>query len=313
MSHLDLNSIGVLAQSAVSLKPDLLLIAALLGVALFIGLSVLLAQNWKHWSLKKLLVSIGNLVWVAPIFLAIGWVGLIVSPYLTGLDRDPHYQSASSEFQRNSVETASQFRPLNATDQLEPWVLSGQVDRGDVVEVPVHGGLRESEKEARKYAEREALRVVREDLWQAYPGTKSRGWGLPISSEQVRLVPVEEIEVQKVDLGSMERNMYRAHLLVELSESQRQEILQKWMPRVQEFRLFLMSLVAGMLTICSVAGATCLRLDLKTEGKFRTWLRLATICVVLASTLATQNILAQAEFHTLTGIEIQSATADNSA
>ncbi|HSG72016.1 MAG TPA: hypothetical protein VLA12_16480, partial [Planctomycetaceae bacterium] len=126
--------------------------------------------------------------------------------------------------------------------------------------------------------------------------------------EHVGFAPVENLEVVKdVPLGeNLTHDMYRIHLLVQLSDSNRQAIVQSWLPRVQEFRLFLVCLIAGMLTLCSAAGAACLRLDLKTEGKFRTWLRLATICVVLASTLATQNILSEYEFRYQSGNSILS-------
>lgn len=309
MSDFDFNSIGVLAQAGSPIRLNLWIsIMALVGVALFIGVSVLIAQNWQHWSFKRLLVSTGNLVWIAPILLAIGWVGWIVTPYLTTLERDVAYNPADYSFQRYEGESASEFRPLKESSQLDAWVLSGQVDRGDYLEVPVHGSLRESIEEARNYAQREALRVVRLDLFRAYPATQTRGWGLPITFEQVGLAPVENLEVVKdVPLGeNLTHDMYRVHLLVQLSDSNRHAIVQSWLPRVQEFRLILVCLIAGMLTLCSAAGAACLRLDLKTEGKFRTWLRLATICVVLASTLATQNILSEYEFRYLSGNSILS-------
>jgi hypothetical protein len=311
MSGFDLNSIGVLAQRSPELWSSRLAIATLLGVALFIGVSVVIAQTWKHWSFKGVLVSIGNLVWITPILLAIGWVGWNVAPHLRDLERNAAYNPADVTFSRFSEEPGTEFRPAVEPTQLDQWVLSGQVDRGDKIDVPVHGGWRESEAEARNYAQREVLRTIRQDLDLAYPAT--RGWKVPVPVDQIASAQTENVEVKKkLNLGSIEHDMYRVHLLVELSDKERQAILQSWLPRVQEFRLILVCLLAGMLTICSAAGATCLRLDLKTEGKFRTWLRLATICVVLASSLATQNILAQAELRTLTGIETQTTTTDHS-
>jgi hypothetical protein len=282
-------------------------IAVLVGIALFIGVSVLIVQDRRRRSFREGLMSAAGMVWIVPILLAIGWTAWSMTPHLTSLHRDDGYDPAQVAFPRYSGDTGRLFRPAGEGGDLEPWVMSGQVDRGETIEVPVHGGWRENLEEARNHAQREVIRTVREDLSRAFPAT--RGWDIPPTVDQLGLFRAECIEIkQDVPMGAnLEVDMYRVHRLVELSESRRGELIRGWIPQVREFRLVLISLLAGMLTVCAAAGAACLRLDLKTDGKFRTWLRLATICAVLAAALATQNILTECEFRYLLENSILSA------
>lgn len=269
---------------------SLILIIGLLGFAFLVGLGILLVDHSRTYSLKELLASGSNSLWVVPILGAVGWIFWQVGPYLSSspLERNTKYIAGDHTFDA-SPSTAAVSPNLEADNDLPAWVTSGQRNNGDVVIVPVNGGWRQSQDEALNHAAAQAAEVLHDDFRRSYPG--ARQWRVPVVLDDLKVLGKEHVESREMDLGSVKATMYRVHLEVELTDAVREVLASTWATRLGNYRLQVMSCVAGLLTLVFLAGSLCLRYDIKTNGHYRTWLRLATVCFVIGTALSTQQLL----------------------
>jgi hypothetical protein len=235
---------------------------------------------------------------VVPILASVGWVGYLVWPHLSvePIARDTDYNPSQVEFvrylddEKGKIETQDEFFLPATTSGMPQWVTEGIKNYGDVVQVPVHGDWQFSEAEAENEARAQAVRTIRQDLVLTYPAAAQ--WRIDVKLDDLDAVAAESIESKLFDFGNDEKEpMYRTHLLVELSDNVRGQMLKHWQPQLQEYRMAMLFTFGGLLTAVCFAGATCLKFDLRTEGQYRRSLRTATVLVVIAAAAVAHGVL----------------------
>lgn len=171
-----------------------------------------------------------------------------------------------------------------AGGELPPWVALGQQTDETYLSIPVHSDWHSDADHARDIAREHALDVVRQEFRLAYPETEIT---LEIPDLNALLVLGDSaLESRPTDLGPIRAPMYRAHFLVRIDDASRGRILELSQARAAETRLFELGIVAALLTTIWTAAAIYFRLDLRTESRYRGWLRTAFSSIVFAGALA---------------------------
>lgn len=280
-------STSATAAPAVVLHSDIK-IWAIIGsilIVFLIGGGIWIAHYKQHWTLENFQYSAGQFLWVVPMLGIVGWIGAIYAPYFSfnPLSRDAAYSAAKANFNRyqddTEVETEGQFQV--ATKGISPWVTNGKTNYQEKVLVPVHGGWRESQSEAENYANRQALRVLKNDFESSFP--EAEDWRIELALNDLNAVQRMEIESRNFELAGNDVQMYRTHLQVELSDTVRGRIVEAWAPQLRTFRTTVLQVGMVLLMVVFFAIGGTLSIDMKTHGVYSRWIRLASWIIVFAA------------------------------
>jgi hypothetical protein len=284
---------------AVALRTDYsilsLLVVGLVALAVLIGFGVAIANGSRPLSMAKRLGGLAGTIWVVPMLAAIGWFAYAHRGAFESaqLERSAGYRPGDVTFDSSpghhrirSSDGGNFVTPEG--EPLPPWVFAEQHRQGDTLLVPIHSALWATEGEAKLDARQHALQVVKQDLQLAYPAPRR----LPLGSDVQVSVQDSAIGVEERNLGAASTKMYRAHLLVEISESTHRQFARMWRRQVGDMRLAVLCAGGLLLTLLWVASAAYLRFDLQTESRYRGWLKIATTAGVLAGVVIAHGKLA---------------------
>ncbi len=264
----------------------IVLFAALVGVAILIALGVSLAHSAGNPTWRQNVAGLFGLLWLTPMLFGFVWLvrshasSFVAAPST----KNPLYDPASVRF---SLSPSNRPPDASSEGTLKPWVALGQRYEGGALFLPVHSDLRATEAEADEFARIHALDIVREDLRRAYGITDD----VPIDLDRLHVIKDVERDASQRDLGPVATRMYRTHLLLEITDESRTEAVAQWSQSRVTLRLVHLLTFAGVLTLTWFAAATYLRLDLRTESRYRSWLRMATTALVLSGTIAAHGVL----------------------
>lgn len=280
------------------------------GIGLFCLAFLIVAGIWiahrrQHWSLSGMIRSTVQSLWVVPILASVGWVGYLIWPHLSvePLVRNTDYNPSRTEFvpyvklENEEVDESDEYlftgknnsptQEVLTQSELPDWVGQGVQNKGKILHVPVRSGWKLTPSAAKNSARAQAMRVIREDFSRTYPDAEK--WRIDAVLEDLN-AKVDESTDWKV-FTFREEPLYQTHLLVELSDEVRGELVNRWIPELQNFRMGMLLTFGGVLTLVCFAGATCLNLDVRTEGHYRRWLRTATVLAVIAAAAVAHGVL----------------------
>ena len=273
--------------AAIAFRSDISIIAlaGLILIVFLIAGGIWIAHYKQHWTLENFQYSAGQFLWVVPMLGVVGWIGAIYAPYFSfnPLSRDAAYSAAEANFNRyqddTEVETEGQFQV--ATKGISPWVTNGKTNYQEKVLIPVHGGWRESQSEAENYANRQALRVLKNDFESSFP--EAEDWRIELALNDLNAVQRMEVESRRFTLAGNDVQMYRTHLQVELSDTVRGKIVDAWTPRLRTFRTTILQVLMVLLMVVFFAIGGTLSIDMKTHGAYSRWIRFASLIIVFAA------------------------------
>lgn len=259
---------------------------AVLILVLFAG-AILLSVSGKQrvgeiapfeWS-----AILGGFLWLIPVGLVLTLLIWEHADIWRPFDASP---SAAYRPGRINLPVSPSNRRVDSTadGELPPWVALGQQIDSLYLTIPVHSDWQSDEEDAREIARDHALDVVRQEFRLAYPDADV---SIEIPDLNSLLVLADSaLETKPTDLGPIRAEMYRAHYLLRIDEESRRRVLEISRSHAADTKLFEIGIVVALLTTIWTAAAIYFRLDLRTESRYRGWLRTAFSSIVFAGALS---------------------------
>lgn len=231
--------------------------------------------NWRR--------TAGAVIWLIPVAVVLGLLFWEHASIWRPFDPNP---SAGYRPGRIPLPVSPGNRPVDASasGELPAWASLGQTYEDGQLKVPVHSEWQSTEEDARSIARLHAIDVVRQEFQLAYPNADD---SIEIPDLNSLLVLTDSaLESKPTDLGPVEVPMYRAHFLLQIDDESRQRVLAISRVHATDTRLVQLGIVTGLLTLIWTAAAIYFRLDLRTESRYRGWLRTAFSSIVFAGALS---------------------------
>lgn len=246
--------VGALVWTLASSRRPGVVLAVLLGLAVLIGIPVLLVGAW-FVAYERVGVSHRDVL-------------LVQEQAAMTADAAPTEAGESAEAKPQVPEWVDR-EPQRRQDGSVLRTVTGR--RYATPQESVDDALRQAAYEARKYLEQAAPRPVR--------------WEVPVSFVQDRLVQDQYVaqvdwEAEGVDSPPFAEPMYQAHLLIELTPEKRQTLSQMWQEDVLGQRIRWLAAGSAFVLVLLAALAGYLRLDEATRGYYSGRLKLAAVAVV---------------------------------
>jgi hypothetical protein len=133
--------------------------------------------------------------------------------------------------------------------------------------------------------------VVGAAIQRAYPNV---GNWVPsaeaVREDAVRLTYVEPIHRKLVSTGTP-YVVYRAYQQVELSPAVYTHLVSNWKAEIVPRRLEVLGGLAALLTLTFATGAAYFRLDERTHGRYRGWLKVAAVPFLVGGAVAAAALI----------------------
>ena len=266
----------------------------ILGVALFVGFRIVRwtrrakSSSQPHFPRIGLL---GELGWLsAPVIVAATFAGISASESgMTGWNRDSRTPTAASPPGASTkplgplaitpVPTDDRTTTTSADSQTQrpAWVDQPRMVDGVIERIVIASQQYTTRDEAELELSAGAADLLVRDLQQLHPASSRLSSWRPTNDEIKRhAVKQHYVEVVERDFGNFFHPMYRVWWQVELSPEVRTEFLPAWRRGLTLNRIRTVGVVAVTFALAASLLALRHRLNLLTQGSWRTGLRLLT-------------------------------------
>ncbi len=168
------------------------------------------------------------------------------------------------------------------------WITQGTIDEGDRELHVVTSGFYAEPLEAEQDALRKARKLLKTDFQKArtqnsvdrFWGDALHNWGLTDAAIADLAVRRHALARSTHDFGSVQGNMYRVHLQVEVSPAVNAQLEPIWSAQVGSLRLANLGIVVALLTLFAGVWNAYLRITAATEGKHRHKLKFVAALVM---------------------------------
>ena len=188
-------------------------------------------------------------------------------------------------------ETAIVVAPTNVTvisEEPAEWITQGTIDEGDRILHVVTSGFYAEPIEAEQYALREARKLLKTDFQKAreqnsidrFWGDTFHNWGLTDAAIADIAVRRHALARSTHDFGSVQGNMYRVSLQIEVSPAVNAQLEPIWSAQVGSLRLANLGIGVALLTLFVGVWNAYLRITAATQGKHRHKLKFVAALVM---------------------------------
>ncbi len=288
-----------------------LLVAAVVvttAVGMGIGAFVLYRARHSRFSVPKRAIA-AAVVWSLPVVLVLVGFATMAIPHFQSqiaqvrrveASRDRHeIQSAfvnsvsiervtsreASNLQKDQpkVKATETSMPLASDLEIPQWVGLDKQKDGDTTLLALTSHHFANVEDAEKDAFNKAAQMVELELDR--DSVSGANWSVP--SEILRNHCIRDRYVEKVErqMGSVTAELYRVHLLVQLSPKTREKLNDIWAQQVVENRMWVLGSFVGLATLILGTISSYFRLDALTQGSFRGRLKLASVSIISAGGL----------------------------
>jgi len=282
--------------------PVVFLVAAMLGVAVLIGVSVFLAGQGGSLRLRDVGAKFASLIWIIPALVAVAFPlwrsGVLISQTST---RTPPVFAHTPIIENASLRTdegiaaveisAENFGEtgLLHTSNVPAWVNEEPHRVGDAQFLVVSGGFSAAVDES----ERQQAIALSESQANVSAMTQVRNYisqGYSTWVETPQLESITRSAYEKTFLESRDKEfgrVYRQHVLLKLSPELREMYYPFWKNAAANHRLVALGTIVGMITLLLGTMTAYLRLDQMTVGAYRGRLKLASLSLITAGAILT--------------------------
>jgi hypothetical protein len=200
----------------------------------------------------------------------------------TGIDVSSPDNSPSPP---TDVSTESESTPVSEVAKLPEWTSQPEATSKGITTLVLSSQRFVTQEEAEEQLTTELVNRAQQYFHDEHP---SRGtWMLPADYAVRSAVKQRHVEViSKTFSGGVTVDMKRIHWQVELSPGMRKDLYPIWRNQVVEQRLMQLGGGVGFATFLLLTGMTYFRVDTRTQGAYRGWLRFAALSVATAGTAA---------------------------